>query len=132
MQAKAQKLWPKILLASMAAACAAPSLCSADILGRLFYSPQERRDLEARRMARPAKAPVINTYQPPKPPPAVPTQMVAPNKPHEPVVNGFVRRSGGVNTVWINEKPVSGDAVREELLQPSAVNSPVRVKQTAR
>jgi hypothetical protein len=54
--------------------------------GRLFFTPEERAALDARRRARvpdkPAAAPVANS----------PTTRV----------DGFVRRSGGPSTVWVN------------------------------
>lgn len=55
-------------------------------IGRLFFTPQQRAALDARRKARvpdrPAAAPVVTS----------PTTRV----------DGYVRRSGGPSTVWVN------------------------------
>jgi hypothetical protein len=91
-------------------------------LGRLFFSAGERAKLDALRNA--AKAVV------PSPQPAMPVAPVVPdtgnkprgvivaaprgNKPKAPprvqVMTGFVERSGGSNTVWINNQaqPLEG------------------------
>lgn len=72
--------------------------CAAQELGRLFFTPQQREQLDARRKAR------------------------VPDKPAAPVVaspttrlDGYVKRSGGPSTVFINGEPVpegSPDAPR--------------------
>ena len=60
--------------------------CEAQEVGRLFFTPEQRAALDARRKSRvpdrPAVAPVA----------ASPTTRV----------DGFVRRSGGPSTVWVN------------------------------
>lgn len=60
--------------------------CEAQDVGRLFFTPEQRAALDARRKARvpdrPAAAPVV----------ASPTTRL----------DGFVRRSDGRNTVWVN------------------------------
>ena len=73
-------------------------LCTASAqaqeLGRLFFTPEQRAALDARRKARvpdkPAAAPVTES----------------------PVtrVNGAVRRSGGKSTVWVNGEMIPEDA----------------------
>ena len=69
-------------------------LASAQEMGRLFFTPEQRGALDARRKARvpdkPAAVAVI----------ASPTTRV----------DGFVRRSGGPSTVWVNGEslPESG------------------------
>jgi hypothetical protein len=70
-----------------------------DALGRLFFTPEQREALDARRKARvpdkPAAAPVV----------ASPTTRL----------DGYVQRSGGRSTVFINGEPVpegSADAPR--------------------
>jgi hypothetical protein len=108
-----------------------PAYTQAQTLGRLFSTPNERRQLDANRSGKPFRQSVITTLPTLKQNTVVATQLkpVAAPTPHRPnVINGFVRRSDGPNTVWLNEKPLSGNAARAEWLQPSAVNSPVRVQ----
>jgi len=63
----------------------APSVTLAQDLGRLFFTPEQREALDSRRKARvpdkPAAAMVVS-----------PTTRV----------DGFVKRSGGPSTVWVN------------------------------
>lgn len=63
---------------------------AAQQLGRLFMNPEQRESLDGRRKARvpdkPAAAPVA----------ASPTTRV----------DGYVKRSGGPSTVWLNSEPV--------------------------
>ncbi|MEW6687771.1 MAG: hypothetical protein AB1452_01655 [Pseudomonadota bacterium] len=76
--------------ALLCAAAAAP----AQELGRLFFTPDQRAALDARRKARvpdkPAAAPVVE----------------------QPVtrVDGAVRRAGGRSTVWVNGQPIAEGA----------------------
>jgi hypothetical protein len=64
--------------------------CAAQELGRLFFTPEQRDALDARRKARvpdkPTAAPVV----------ASPTTRL----------DGYVQRSGGRSTVFINGEPV--------------------------
>ena len=68
----------------------AASGAAAQQLGRLFMAPEQREALDARRKARvpdkPTAAPVV----------ASPTTRV----------DGYVQRSGGPSTVWLNSEPV--------------------------
>jgi hypothetical protein len=58
---------------------------AADTLGRLFFTPQQRQDLDRRRQANVQEsAATVNSSL---------------------TVNGQVSRSGGKNTVWINGVP---------------------------
>ncbi len=59
-------------------------------IGRLFTTPEERHQLDVARGILPA---------PPAPPPAA----AAPPPPAPVTVDGFVRRSGGKSTVWLNQ-----------------------------
>ena len=63
--------------------------CLAQELGRLFFTPEQRRALDARRKARvpdkPAAAAVVS-----------PTLRL----------DGYVKRSGARSTVWVNGEPV--------------------------
>lgn len=58
------------------------ALCGAQELGRLFFSPAERDALDARRSDRPGSAPAA---------------VQAPVR-----IDGYVLRSGGRPTVWVN------------------------------
>ena len=85
---------------------------SAEELGRLFFTPEQRAALDARRKARvpdkPAAAPVV----------ASPTTRV----------DGYVKRSGGPSTVWLNSEPLTeqgADAPRIRGGRDSRVDVPV-------
>jgi hypothetical protein len=71
----------------------APALAAAQELGRLFFTPQQRHALDERRRAR----------LPDKPAAAVVAAPVT-------RVDGYVQRSGGPPTVWINGDPLSESA----------------------
>lgn len=67
-------------------------------LGRLFFTPQQRADLDARRRARVPDKPAAAVV-------ASPTTRL----------DGYVKRSGGPSTVWINGESItegSADAPR--------------------
>ena len=73
-------------------------------LGRLFNTPQERLQLNARRDENPVEAPPAAAPLPPAPPPA-PLQL-----------NGVIQRSNGQATVWVNQAPLpaqDGDVLRD-------------------
>lgn len=77
----------RLALALLFAGLLAPAApAQAQEIGRLFFTPQQRAALDARRRARvpdkPAAAPVV----------ASPTTRL----------DGFVRRSSGPSTVWVN------------------------------
>ncbi|HEY5900806.1 MAG TPA: hypothetical protein VIV54_24795 [Burkholderiales bacterium] len=80
------------MLALLAGACAAEP-APAQELGRLFFTPEQRANLDARRKAR----------VPDKPAAAVVASPVT-------RVDGYVKRSGGPSTVWINGESVSAGA----------------------
>jgi len=85
-----------ILLAFLASASAA----SAQELGRLFFTEEQRAALDARRKARMPDRPAAPAV-------ASPTTRV----------DGYVRRSGGPSTVWVNGESLGvegGDAPRIE------------------
>lgn len=71
----------------------APALAPAQELGRLFFTPQQRSALDERRRAR----------VPDKPTAAVVAAPVT-------RVDGYVQRSRGPSTVWINGDPLSESA----------------------
>jgi hypothetical protein len=80
----------RVILLSAALLFAGPA--AAQELGRLFFTPEQRAALDARRKAR------------------VPDKPAAVQQAESPVtrINGAVQRSGGKSTVWVN-----GEAVPE-------------------
>jgi hypothetical protein len=73
-----------MLLAAGATAAAAQEL------GRLFFTPEQRAELDARRKARvPDKPAAVAVVESPR------TRL-----------DGYVKRSGGKSTVWLNGEPV--------------------------
>jgi hypothetical protein len=75
-------------------ATAIPAGAAAQDLGRLFFTPEQRAALDARRKAR------------------VPDRPVATPQAESPVtrVNGAVRRADGRSTVWLNGEAIAEDA----------------------
>ncbi|HEX8610512.1 MAG TPA: hypothetical protein VF800_04425 [Telluria sp.] len=63
-------------------------------IGRLFTTPAERQQLDIAR----------GLVAPPPPPPV----LEAPPAPQPLTVNGFVRRSSGKSTVWVNNEAQDG------------------------
>jgi hypothetical protein len=70
---------------------------AAQELGRLFFTPEQRTALDARRKAR------------------VPDKPAAVPQVESPVtrVNGVVQRAGGRSTVWVNNEPIPEGAQAE-------------------
>lgn len=88
------------------AACLAAIAGHAAELGTLFTTPQERDRLDRLRRGEPDVPQASHEH------------------PRNPVVTGFVKRSDGRNTVWIDGVPmVVGRKNAEALLQPGAVES---------
>ena len=83
-------------LAAASAAYAAESPLPAAQLGRLFYSPAERAQLD---IARTLKKPAPATAAAAPAPVAEPASQVV-------TYGGIVRRSDGRSTLWINNRPV--------------------------
>jgi hypothetical protein len=81
-------------LACLFAALLLGPAASAQELGRLFFTPEQRAALDARRKAR------------------VPDKPAAVPQAESPVtrIDGAVRRSGGKSTVWVNGEAVSEGA----------------------
>jgi hypothetical protein len=72
--------------------------CAAEHMGRLFFTPEQRAALDARRKARVPDKPAAVVV-------ASPTTRL----------DGFVKRSTGPSTVWVNGEPLaegSGEAPR--------------------
>lgn len=83
---------PCILLFATLSVLAAPAAAAED-LGRLFLTPEQREALDARRRARLPDKPAAAAT-------ASPTTRV----------DGYVQRSGGRSTVWVNGQSVTEDA----------------------
>ena len=69
---------------------------AADGLGRLFFAPAQRAQLDAARAARDRRTPL-----------SAETEQAAPQGPDVVTYNGLVRRNDGKSTVWINGKPIT-------------------------
>jgi len=85
----------RLLLVALLAASAP---CASQDVGRLFFTPEQRAALDARRQARVPDKPSAVVV-------ASPTTRV----------DGFVKRSSGPSTVWVNGEPLpegSGDSPR--------------------
>jgi hypothetical protein len=77
---------------------------AADGLGRLFFTPEQRAQLETARAQRDRRAPVVIETEPaPKPVVSAPQ----PRGPEVVTFSGVVQRSDGKSTVWVNGKPVT-------------------------
>ena len=76
----------------LALAAAMPHLAAAEELGRLFFSPEQRRALDARRQTRTPDKPAAVVISP--------TMRL----------DGYVKRSGGKSTVWVNGEAVDSPA----------------------
>jgi hypothetical protein len=88
-------------------ACAAACTAAAAPLDTLFHTPQEREQLDRIRRGEPiATAPVPQ----------------APVRRRE--ITGYVKRSDGRATAFIDGVPVPVDSPRSPLLEPDAVRSP--------
>ena len=88
-------LLPVLIAAALGSVATA---CVSQEVGRLFFTPEQRAALDARRRARVPDKPAAVVV-------ASPTTRV----------DGFVQRSGGPSTVWVNGEPLSegpGDAPR--------------------
>ena len=83
-----------VLLLAAFAACAGPA-AAADELGTLFFTPQERAALDRMRRGEP--------------------ESVVPRLARH-SVTGFVRRSDGRNTVWIDGAPIPIDGTAPDAL----------------
>jgi len=76
----------------LALATASPLAVATEELGRLFFTPEQRRTLDARRKAR----------VPDKPAAVAPSPRLR--------LDGYVKRSGGKSTVWVNGESVDSPA----------------------
>ena len=78
---------PLLIFVALLALPVPPAL--ADELGRLFFTPEQRAELDARRRARVPDRPAAAVV-------ASPTTKL----------NGYVKRSTGPSTVWVNGEPL--------------------------
>jgi hypothetical protein len=76
-------------------------------LGRLFFTPEQRAALDARRKARVPDTPTVAVV-------ASPTTRV----------DGLVRRSGGPSTVWVNGAPLGEHGPEAPRILPGAAGDP--------
>ncbi|MGH8602096.1 MAG: hypothetical protein ACREXR_04765 [Gammaproteobacteria bacterium] len=85
-------LWAVIVI------CATPMVVKGAELGRLFTTPQERAALDKLRREGPKPVAAPEDIMP-----SVTPEPISEAQPPQPItVNGFVKRSDGANTVWIN------------------------------
>ena len=90
------------LLAGILLAAGA-STAAAQQLGRLFFTPEQRAELDARRKARVPDKPAVTATESPR------TRL-----------DGYVKRSNGESTVWLNGQPVpAGNGPREAQIHSS-------------
>jgi len=90
------------LLAGVLLAAGATT-AAAQELGRLFFTPQQRAELDARRKARVPGKPAAVVIEAPST-----------------TLDGYVKRSHGNSTVWLNGKPVTeGADTRRAGVSPS-------------
>lgn len=78
------------------------SVAESETIGRLFHSPESRAELEQRRGHVPkpvVKKRVVKRVSTKAPKPTLPL-------PDPIMLQGYVKRSDGPNTVWINHQPV--------------------------
>jgi len=96
------------LAAALFAALAAPAARAAEKLGTLFFTPAERDELDRMRRGEPDAA-----------------SMPHPRGPR--AITGYVKRSDGLSTVWIDGRPVVvADPKSARLLDPRAVSAYAR------
>jgi hypothetical protein len=95
-----------VALAVLGAMLAAPA--SAQRLGRLFTTQEERQVLEEARREYEYGAPAPES-------PSVPQPQQTESVVSKLTINGVVLRSSGVNSTWVNGSPVLGGVTREGL-----------------
>lgn len=88
----------KRVLLGLVLALAPPASDAAEPLGRLFYTPAQRAQLDAARVQKSRAATVVEPDQ-------------APPLPEIVTYGGVVRRSDGRTTVWINDRAVNDGKV---------------------
>ena len=92
---------------------AASTAAAAQELGRLFFTPEQRAELDAQRKARVPDKPAAALLESPST-----------------TLDGYVKRSNGQSTVWLNGEPVTeGADARRAQVVPSP-NDPSRATLT--
>ena len=86
-----------IAIAVLGVLAAAAGPVAAQELGRLFFTPEQRDALDARRKARLPDAPIA----------AAPSRSAR--------IDGYVMRSGGKSTVWVNGEALAEGSRSEEV-----------------
>lgn len=88
--------------------CCLPLLAWADEarLGRLFLTPAERASLNVVRQNSKPPEKIIKAGEVEEEEVPVENQVVMPERPPVVTVRGFVKRSDGKGTVWVNDQPV--------------------------
>lgn len=95
-------------LVLVALVLAASRVLAADELGTLFTTPEERARLDRLRRGEPV---------------AASTESGAIASRHKPSITGYVQRSDGRDTVWIDGRPVVVAAPGDKVLDPTIVRS---------
>ena len=90
-------LMPLVSLMLTGMACVPASAVAADGLGRLFFAPAQRAQLDTARVQRDRRGGPITAE----------TELPPPQGPDVVTYSGVVRRSDGKSTVWINGKPMT-------------------------
>ena len=98
-----------LAMALVLCACAAPAR-AAEPLGRLFFTPEQRAALDARRKAR----------VPDNPAAAVAASPVT-------RIDGFVKRSQGPSTVWMNGESLSEGSPEAPRIDPARPDGAVSI-----
>lgn len=93
---------------------AAAGVSAAEPLGRLFYTPAQRAQLDTLRAQKNVAPPAQETKEPPVIPEAL-------------TYSGIVRRSDGRSTVWINNRMVNDGKAADDLSVSSRSRSDDRV-----
>ena len=99
------------------AACIVAATAGAAELGTLFTTPDERARLDRLRRGEPIAGEASPTGG---------------GRTGTPVVTGYVKRSDGRNTVWIDGSPVAVGKGSAALLDPRAVDRPLPAEGTMR
>lgn len=102
-------------LVALLALAAASGPARAQELGRLFFTPEQRAALDARRKARIPDKPAAAAVAP------SPTTRI----------DGYVQRSGGKSTVWVNGEAISEGSQPEDLRVAPRRGDPGRVSVSA-
>lgn len=93
-----------LCLALAAALLAGSGACGAQELGRLFFTPEQRAALDARRRARVPDKPAAAAV-------ASPTMRL----------DGYVKRSSGRSTVWVNREALDEASPESPRIAPGSV-----------